>query len=334
MQDNAAFAFQSLTPDLILDSLESIGVRADSGLLPLNSFENRVYQFHTEQDDGTITRLVTKFYRPNRWTDEQIQEEHNFALELAENEVPMVAPLQIDGASLHHFGDHRFTLYPCRGGRLFENDNLDHLEWMGRFIGRIHTVGASKPFQCRPTIDTQSYLLESQQTLQHNELLPTELHKPFFTILDQVIDQTLSLYQWQGDSIRLHGDCHAGNILWTDNGPHFVDLDDARMGPAIQDLWMMLSGDRHNQQLQIETMIEGYQEFADFDPVQLKLIEPLRAMRMIHYMAWIARRWQDPAFPRNFSWFAENKYWEQQILALKEQSSELNEAPLRLLNGL
>lgn len=318
------FSFSGLNPDTILDALEDQGIFLQSGLLALNSYENRVYQFQAEDNQ----RYVVKFYRPGRWTDTQIEEEHAFALELAENEIPIAAPLLINGETLHHHGGYRFTLFPSVGGRQFENDNLDQLEWMGRFIGRIHRVAQAKPFADRPAIDTQSYLDEPKRILENSQLLPDHLKTAFFAIFNPVIEKASANYKSQG-VIRLHGDCHPGNILWRD-GPTFVDLDDCRMGPAIQDLWMMLSGDRQQQLLQLDTLVEAYEEFNEFDNSQLALIEPLRAMRMVHYMAWLSRRWEDPAFPRAFPWFADDKYWEGQILALKEQMSAMQEPPLKL----
>ena len=322
------FSFSGLSPDTILDALESQGIFLQSGLLALNSYENRVYQFLAE--DGQ--RYVAKFYRPARWTDAQILEEHAFAQALLENEIPLAAPLNLNGETLHHHivdgTDYRFALFPSVGGRQFENDNLDQLEWMGRFIGRIHRVAQATPFAHRPTIDVESYLDEPKRVLEQSTLLPAHLKTAFFAILNPVIEATKKAYR-PSSSIRLHGDCHPGNILWRD-GPTFVDLDDCRMGPAIQDLWMMLSGDRQQQLLQLDTLVEAYEEFHPFDTSQLTLIEPLRAMRMVHYMAWLSRRWEDPAFPRAFPWFAEDKYWEGQILALKEQLAALQEPPLKL----
>ena len=318
------FAFSGLGPDVILDALESCGIFPESGLLALNSYENRVYQFLAE--DGR--RLVAKFYRPARWTDAQIEEEHAFAQELADADIPVVAPLILEGKTLQHAQGYRFAVFPSVGGRQFENDNLDQLEWMGRFIGRIHRVAQSRPFVNRPFVTTETFLDESRQTLTQSQLLPAHLKTAFFAILDPVIDCAKSQFTAH-TSIRLHGDCHPGNILWRD-GPTFVDLDDCRMGPAIQDLWMMLSGDRHQQLIQLDTLLEAYEEFQPFDSRQLALIEPLRAMRMVHYMAWLSRRWEDPAFPRAFPWFAEGKYWENQVLALKEQRATLDEPPLSL----
>lgn len=321
----STFNFAELNPDLILDAIESTGLRVESGLLALNSYENRVYQFIADENQ----RYVVKFYRPKRWSKQQLEEEHSFAHELANHEVPIVAPIQFKGESLLAYQDYYFALYPSVGGRQFEVDNLDQLEWMGRFIGRIHQIAGSTSFAHRPAFTAQDYLIAPVKELEASELVPSHLHLPFFTILKQVADEAIGLYDSK-NNIRLHGDCHPGNILWRD-GPTFVDLDDCRSGPAIQDLWMMLSGDRSQQLLQMDTLVCAYEEYAEFDHGELQLIEPLRAMRMVHYMAWLNRRWEDPAFPQAFPWFASDKYWEQQILALKEQLSALREPHLKLL---
>ena len=322
----AQFDFKSLSPDTIIDGLESAGFTVESGLLALNSYENRVYQFH----DDNLIKYVTKFYRPQRWQLAQIQEEHDFSFELDEHELPIVAPLKIKGKSLFEHQGYHFAVFPCRGGRIFEVDNLNQLEWMGRFVGRIHAVAAQKPFVHRPSFNVDEMLYQASDTIEQSGFVTNSLNKPFFTILEQVIDIAAKQYQVE-QQIRLHGDCHAGNILWRDEGPHFVDLDDCRTGPAIQDLWMMLSGDRQQQLLQIDTLLMGYEEFFSFESSQLVLIESLRTMRVVNYMAWLCKRWQDPAFPRNFPWFNTEKYWEQQILMLKEQMSALQQPPLSLL---
>ena len=325
----STFDFTTLSPDLIIDGLEHVGFTVDSGLLALNSYENRVYQF----SDNDNQKFVTKFYRPQRWSLAQLQEEHNFGFDLTAQELPVIAPIKINGKSLFEYKGFQFAVYPCRGGRIFEVDNLDQLEWMGRFVGRIHAVGAQKSFQYRDRFNTDEMLIEARQIIDQSGFVPTSLRTAFFTILDLVIELTITQYQPTSE-IRLHGDCHAGNILWREeHGPHFVDLDDCRTGPAIQDLWMMLSGDRQEQLLQLDTILSGYEEFFDFDANELKLIEPLRAMRVINYMAWLCKRWTDPAFPHNFPWFDSEKYWEQQILMLKEQVSALQQPPLTLLTG-
>lgn len=322
----STFEFSNLTPEHILDAVESIGIYPTSGLLALNSYENRVYQFVAEDN----RRYVVKFYRPERWRSQQIQEEHDFSYELVAGDVPVVAPIKRDNTSLFEYQGYRFALFPSVGGRTFEADNYDHLEVLGRFIGRLHSVAKSKPFLVRPTISCQEFLHDAKGALIESNLISPSLETPFMTVLQQVIALTEEKYS-PINEIRLHGDCHIGNILWTGNELTFVDLDDARQGPAIQDLWMMLSGDMNEQRMQMDTLLCAYDEFSSLDLQELKLIEPLRALRMINYMGWLAKRWNDLAFQRNFSWFASDKYWEQQILSLKEQLAALHEAPLSLL---
>lgn len=321
-----AFNFDALLPDFMWSALESIGIRAESGFLPLNSYENRVYQFSDEER----RRFVVKFYRPQRWSDAQIQEEHAFTQELMAADVPVTPPLRINGATLHHYQGYRFALFASVGGRQFEVDNLDQLEGVGRCLGRIHQVGSRQPFQHRPTIGLEEYLYQPRDLLQQSAFIPSHLSANFFAELDQLISKLESQWRPTNTPIRLHGDCHPGNILWRD-GPMLVDLDDSRNGVAVQDLWMLLNGERHEQRMQLEVLLEAYQEFHDFNPVELKLIEPLRGLRMVHYMAWLAKRWQDPAFPVAFPWFNDPKYWENQIIAFREQMNALEEPPLSLL---
>ncbi|SEA71608.1 serine/threonine protein kinase [Alkalimonas amylolytica] len=329
----SAFCFADLTPDTVLDALEELGLAIDSGLTALNSFENRVYQFRGElPGQPTIQRWVVKFYRPQRWSLQQLQEEHDFTRELLAADVPVVAPVSLHGQSVLPYAGGYFALFPSRGGRSLETDNEEQLAQLGRFLGRLHQVGKSKVFQHRPTFSVESHLHQSRQALQQCPQIPPHMQSAFFTALDQVIAEAANQYQPK-ELIRVHGDCHAGNLFIDQQGPFFVDLDDCRMGPAIQDLWMMLSGERSDQLLYLETMLEEYQQYCDFNPVELKLIEPLRAMRMIHYMAWLARRWDDPAFAMNFPWFATDKYWEQQALVLKEQLFQLRQPPLSLQPG-
>ncbi|MFM2486791.1 serine/threonine protein kinase [Celerinatantimonas yamalensis] len=320
----ANFDFSNLTPDCQLDALESVGIFPETGLLALNSYENRVYQFQASDR----VRYVVKFYRPQRWSDAQILEDHQFSLELQEADIPVVAPLSFHGQTLLSWQDMRFALFPSVGGRQFEVDNLDQLAHVGQYLGRAHQIGAKYPFVARPTISIDEFVTQPLGVLR--TWLPENLQEAFFAIADQVSAQIIAQYQPHTQAIRLHGDCHPGNILWRD-GPQLVDLDDARMGPAIQDLWMLLNGDRAEQQIQLETLLEGYDSFASLSVQELKFIEPLRAMRMIHYMGWLARRWQDGAFRRAFPWFNSQQYWQNQILALKEQLSALYEPPLSLV---
>ncbi len=322
----ATFHFDALTPDLMWYALESIGIRAESGFLALNSYENRVYQFVDEEK----RRFVVKFYRPQRWTTEQIQEEHQFALELAEAEIPLAPPLVVNGTSLHHYQGYHFALFDSVGGRQFEVDNEEQLEWVGRFLGRIHKIGAKNTFKHRPTLGLEEYLYQPRKLLENSQCIPMHLENVFFNDLDLLIKQIEQQWPAAHTNIRLHGDCHPGNILWRD-GPMFVDLDDSRNGPAVQDLWMLLSGERQDKLVQLDILLEGYQEFCDFNVSELKLIEPMRGLRMVHYMAWLAKRWDDPAFPIAFPWFNDPKYWEGQVLSFKEQIAALDEPVLSLM---
>lgn len=324
--------YQDLTPDRLLNAVESIGLRCDGRMLALNSYENRVYQLGIE--DGAP--VIVKFYRPNRWSDEAILEEHAFTLELADREIPVVAPLVDEaGHTLHEFEGFRFALFPRHAGRTPELDDPDTLEWMGRFIGRIHAVGAITPFLHRPTLDIESFGDEPFHFLMGHGFIPLDLELSYRSVAEDVLARVRECYaQTAGiTTLRLHGDCHAGNILWTEAGPHFVDFDDCRMGPAIQDLWMLLSGDRAAMNAQLLYVIDGYSEFYDFNPAELRLVEALRSLRIIHYSGWLARRWEDPAFKMAFPWFNTQHYWQNQILALREQMAALDEPPLQLVPG-
>jgi Ser/Thr protein kinase RdoA (MazF antagonist) len=328
--------YEGLTPDTVLDAVDSVpqlaGGRADGRQLALNSYENRVYQVGIED----AKPVIVKFYRPNRWTDAAIQEEHDFAEALAQLEIPAVAPLRDEsGRSLFEFAGFRFAMYPRRGGRGPDLEDPDNLMWMGRFLGRMHAMGAARDFQHRPTLDIDSFGRQPFEYIMSTNFVPNDLREAYSTLVEDVLKQVQAGFDLAGVAqgkvaqIRLHGDCHPGNILWTDDGPHFVDFDDARMGPAVQDLWMLLSGDRPQMTGQLDEILAGYSEFMDFNPRELHLIEPLRTLRMIHYSAWLARRWDDPSFPMHFPWFGESRYWEEQILALREQAAMMNEPPLQ-----
>lgn len=318
--------YADLTPDVILDALDTVGLRGDGRFIALNSYENRVYQIFLEEG----APVVAKFYRPARWTDAQIAEEHAFALLLAEREIPVVAPLVLDGRTLHAHAGYRFAVYPRRGGRAPELDDPAVLEWIGRFIGRIHAVGAIEPFRERPALDIATLGSEPRAYLREAGSVPPDLRPAYEAIADRALDGVRRAFDRAGEvaRIRLHGDCHAGNILWTDAGPHFVDLDDARSGPAVQDLWMLLSGDRAQMSAQLGKLVDGYEQFREFEPRELHLLEALRTLRLIHYAAWLARRWEDPAFPAAFPWFGTQRYWQDHVLALREQVAAMDEAPL------
>jgi Ser/Thr protein kinase RdoA (MazF antagonist) len=318
-----AHPYSRLTPDLVLDAVAAAGLAPDGRLLTLNSYENRVYQ--VGMDDGTMA--VAKFYRPGRWTGAQIDEEHAFAFELREHEVPVVAPshsLEFDGF--------RVAIYPRRGGRTPELGDPKTLEWIGRFIARIHAVGSSRKFSHRPALDIETFGHEPRAFLLQSGLVPLDLRPAWEAATAQALQGVARCYERAGavKAIRLHGDCHVGNILWTHEGPHFVDLDDARMGPAIQDLWMLLSGDRGSMTRQMLDVLAGYGQFMRFDEREMHLLEALRTLRLIHYSAWIARRWDDPAFPAAFPWFDTQRYWQDRILELREQIALMEEPPLAI----
>ena len=315
--------YTDLTPDVVLDALDAVGYRGDGRLLALGSYENRVYQVW--RDDAPS--VVVKFYRPGRWTDEQIREEHAFVAELATHEIPVVAPLATGGATVHAFAGFRFAVYPKCGGRAPELEDPAILEWMGRFLGRIHAVGAQAPFRHRPVIDPGSFGDAPRDWLLAHDFIPADLRPAWQTIAAQALDAVRHSYARAGDvtTLRLHGDCHAGNVLWTDDGPHFVDFDDALSGPAVQDLWMLLSGERAAMSQQLAAVLDGYEDFATFDPRELHLVEALRTLRLLHYSAWLAQRWDDPAFPAAFPWFNTQRYWQDRILELREQVALMDE---------
>jgi len=297
-------------------------------MLALNSYENRVYQIWMEEGPP----VVAKFYRPARWSDAAIAEEHSFTAELASRELPVITATTIADRTLHRFHDFRFAVFPKRGGRAPELEDLKTLEWMGRFIGRIHAVGALAPFRERPTLDVATFGEEPRDYLAANGFLPPELRESWERLVGLALDGIRRCYDRAGSvrALRLHGDCHAGNVLWTDDGPHFVDFDDSRMGPAVQDLWMLLSGDRLAMTAQLDALLSGYEDFFEFNPRELQLVEALRALRMIHYEAWLARRWNDPAFPAAFPWFNTQRYWQDQVLDLREQVARMDEPALNL----
>ncbi len=327
MGNTAVHPSDTLTPDVVLDALASVGIDGDGRLLALGSYENRVYQVY--RDDAPP--VVAKFYRPQRWSDAQIAEEHAFALELAAREIPVVAPLVFDdGQSLHAHAGFRFAVYPRRGGRAPELSDRATLEWVGRFIGRIHAVGATAAFADRPALDIASFGDEPRAFLLAGDFLPADLRDVWAGVSAQALDGVRRAFALAGDvrTLRLHGDCHAGNVLWTDDGPHFVDFDDCRTGPAVQDLWMLMPGERDEAGLALHALLDGYERFASFDRRELLLVEALRTLRLIHYSAWIARRFDDPAFPVAFPWFGTQRYWQDRILELREQIAAMDEPPL------
>ena len=319
--------FKRLSPDLILDAIDDLGYQTDARILELNSYENRVFQIGIESAEP----VIAKFYRSNRWTTDMIIEEHQFAAALADNDLSVVPPIDRAGQSLFEFKDYRFALFKKRGGRAPAVDNLDCLGSLGRHIALIHNVGGATDFQFRPNLSTQEFGHDARATLLDLNFLPDGLRPAYESVSTEVLRLVdLQFIDGTYDRLRLHGDCHMGNVLWREDTPHFVDFDDARGGPAIQDLWMLLSGDRQSQLGQLKAILKGYQDFRDFDFRELRLIEPLRTLRLMHQSAWIARRWEEPAFQRAFPFFDTERYWSNHILELREQCGALVEEPLNL----
>lgn len=325
-RNDGTLAYQELTPDDILSSVESLGLRCDGRLLTLNSYENRVYRLGIE--DGAP--VVAKFYRPGRWSDAAIQEEHDFTLDLADGEIPVAAPLERDGVTLHHRGSFRFAVYPCFGGRAPELDDLALLRQLGRFVARIHLCGQRDRFRHRPRISIESYGIASRDFLLDGGYIPEDIRPAYESVCEQALANVAACQERAGEAreLRLHGDFHPGNVLVLDEVLHIVDFDDTCTGPAVQDLWMFLSGDRREQTPQLAELLAGYVEFREFDPAELNLIEALRTLRIMHYAAWLARRWQDPAFQTAFPWFDSRRYWDDHVLALREQIALMEEEPL------
>jgi len=319
--------FYALRPDTVLDAVESVGMRCDGRLLALNSYENRVYQVGLEETGF----IVVKFYRPQRWSDQQILEEHEFSRQLEAADIPVVAPLRDQtGRSLHGHLEYRFAVYPRRGGHAPELDSESNLRWLGRQLGRLHAIGGVRGFEHRPALSSESMGECSREYLLHEGWIPDHIAAAWESVSRDLLNRVDAAFAGVNGytQLRLHGDCHPGNILWTDAGPHFVDFDDSRSGPAIQDLWMLLSGDRDDRTRQLTLVLEGYQQFCDFDPRELGLLEALRSLRLISFSAWVARRWQDPAFPTAFPWFGNTRYWEEQVLTFREQLAAMDEPPL------
>lgn len=327
----STLAYADLQPDDILSTLEALGFACNGRLLALNSYENRVYQVGIED----APPVVAKFYRPGRWSDEAIREEHAFTLELAAREIPVVAPYTVDGQTLHHCGSFRVSVSPCHGGRAPDLDDGQLLTQIGRLVARIHLQGERDRFRHRPRIDVESFGYDSTDYLLQHDFIPDDIREAYTGTVAQLFDNIDASYERAGPvrELRLHGDFHPGNVLVQEDRLHIVDLDDARSGPAVQDLWMFLSGDRSEQTPQLATLLEGYQEFRRFDARELHLIEALRTLRLMHYAAWLARRWEDPAFKSAFPWFNTRRYWDEHVLMLREQVALMQEAPLEWRDG-
>ncbi len=315
--------YDGLSPDTILAALESCGYQCNGSLLALNSFENRVYQIGLE--DGTF--VVAKFYRPERWSDAAIREEHTFALELKDHDLPVVAPLERNGATLFEHAGFRFAVFPRQGGHPPDLEDPEAFAVMARTLGRMHAVGASGAFEHRISLSVTRLGHESRSYLLDNQWLPPDMELAYDTVTDALLESVDGLLDG-ARLIRIHGDCHLGNVLWRDNAPHFVDLDDCVSGPPVQDLWMLLSGERDEREGQLKRLLDAYLPFFELDLASLRMIEGLRTLRIMHHAAWLARRWHDPAFPLAFPWFDTQKYWSSHVLELREQQAALPEPPL------
>ncbi|MCG8670118.1 MAG: serine/threonine protein kinase [Pseudomonadales bacterium] len=325
LEDN----YDNLSPEIVIQAVESLGYLSDARILALNSYENRVYQVGIDE----ATPVIVKFYRPNRWSDEQIIEEHQFSSMLKQLELPVVPPLVHEEQTLHRFHGYRFSIYERMGGQAPEPGDFDQLYRLGRLIGRIHAAGRETDFQFRQSLSVETYCTNASNFLLENQFIPAHLETNFQaivgTITNHLNEQFASINKLS--AIRTHGDCHIGNILWNrDSGPWFVDFDDCIMAPAVQDLWMLLAGDRRSQTAQLSEILEGYEEFCSFNRAEIALIESLRCMRILHYAGWLAKRWDDPAFPKNFPWFNTANYWEGFLGELQEQLMVMMEPPIRL----
>jgi Ser/Thr protein kinase RdoA (MazF antagonist) len=330
--DATTLAFAELQPDDILTTLESLGFECNGRLLALNSYENRVYQVGIEESRP----VVAKFYRPRRWSDEAILEEHSFTQELADCDIPVVAPLKVDGRTLHHHGPFRVSIAPCHGGRAPDLDNRALLAQLGRLVARIHLQGEREEFRYRPRLDVDEFGVASRDYLLEEGFIPDDIREAYTGTVEHLFDNIDASFERAGRvrELRLHGDFHPGNVLVQEERLHIVDLDDARTGPAVQDLWMFLSGDRDEQTPQLATLLKGYQEFRRFDARELHLLEALRTLRLMHYAAWLARRWDDPAFKTAFPWFNTRRYWDEHVLMLREQVALMQEPPLQWLEAV
>jgi Ser/Thr protein kinase RdoA (MazF antagonist) len=324
--DRTRFFFE-LTPDRVLEAVEASGLRCTGRCLALNSFENRVYDVELETDDGappatpSENRRVVKFYRPGRWSPEQLAEEHEFIQDLRDAEIPAIAPLRFpDGGTLRQTpaGGIWYAIFPKVGGRAPDEMSVEQLRWVGRLLGRIHGVGASRPATHRLRLTPETYGLANLEYLLREGWVPIEFRARYESAVRAICEKVAPAFG-ELPAHRIHGDCHLGNLLWNDRGPFFLDFDDMVRGPAVQDVWLLTPGRDAESRSQRMALLEGYEEMRAFDRWSLRLVEPLRALRFIHYTAWIARRWEDPAFPLAFPQFGSHRYWSDMTTDLEEQ---------------
>jgi Ser/Thr protein kinase RdoA (MazF antagonist) len=339
----AVTPFAGLGPELVLAAVDFAGLTPDGRLMALNSYENRVYRVGVEPVPDTdapphvlADAVVIKFYRPGRWTDAQIREEHAFAAELSSAELQVAAPWSRDGETLHRHHGFRFTVFQCWRGSAPELDAPEHRALVGRSLGRLHAIGRCSPFQTRGRVTDWECGARARREILQRDLMPDYLAEKYEEVSGRLVSAVSSSWEAAGPmrNLRLHGDCHLGNVLWNEHGPVFVDLDDCLAGPAVQDLWMLCSGNAAQQQREWAHLLEGYEQFSAFDHAELRLVEPLRAVRMLNHAAWLAARWADPAFPKAFPWFADARYWERHIAELQEQLEAVEDPPLlRIARG-
>jgi len=323
-------SFFSLTPDVVLSAVERSGLQCTGRCVALNSFENRVYDVEIESEDGARERRIIKFYRPGRWTAEQIGEEHQFLADLAQNEVPAIGPVPFPGGGTLSKTEEGifYTLFPRVGGRAPEEMQPEQLVRLGRLLARLHMTGVQRAAPHRVTLDQSTYGIQNLEFLKQGGWLPLEFERGYESVVRQICTIAEPFFK-QVKAHRLHGDCHLGNLLWNDQGPFFLDFDDMVNGPAVQDLWLVLPGRPGSDPVareQLECLLEGYESLRDFDRTQIRWIEALRALRLVHYAAWIARRWKDPAFPAAFPQFNTHRYWQDQLLDLQTQLQILTES--------
>ncbi len=330
--------YDQLTPDTVLNAIDSIlvpqGSFTSGHQLALNSYENRVYQIGIEKEGlDEISSVIVKFYRPKRWCDETILQEHAFTLAAQEDELPVIAPLVIDGKTLFEFEGFRFALFPKQGGQSGQIENLDDFEQMGRLLGRLHQTANCVESHARPTMTPLTFAKQSLDFLLNHDFIEPELIPAYESVSRDLIDILEQRWDMYEPRLKLtHGDLHAGNLIWHQKMPYMLDLDDCALAPRIQDIWMLLHGERDEMQAQVAAIARGYELFLPFPADELPLIEVLRSMRLMHYSAWLAKRWDDPAFKMAFPWFGTARYWSEQVLNLREQMALLQEPPLQLIS--